>query len=447
MIALACAVTACGGHPPELVSGGPLSETLVSDRDLPRRPWVPEARGIPGRTGAPGYVDTLTLRSAVAQAVDYSPAIKATFLEIDARYGEAAQASYKPNPALSLEVENFVGNKGKGGFEQAEETLLISQTIELGDKRLKRLVAGQFEATLATWDFEVARVLAATQAAEAFVDVLAAQDRLAVLREFVTIAEKTRTIVDARVKGGRVSPIELDRANVAVARATGLSEAEQARLDAARAKLSAFWGAEQPTFARAVGRLGEKRAAPTIERVKAYLDGNPALARWADEVGRRYAALDVERSKAIPDLTVGAGVRQFNEDDSTAVVASVSMPIQVFDRNDGSIAAAERRITRAEFEAHAARIQVLGSLVDALGALAVADAQVRAFEGKVLPAAQSAFERTRLGYEEGKFDLLNVLDTQRTLFEARLDLVNARAEYEKARVQVEALIGRNLNDI
>lgn len=387
------------------------------------------------------------MREAVVLAVDYSADVKAAFVEIDARHGEAAQASYRPNPELSLEVENFGGSKSKTGFDEAEETLQISQTIELGDKRLKRLAAGQFEATLASWDFEVARVRAASQAAEAFVDVLAAQERHGVLREFVTIAEKTRDNVDARVKGGRVSPIELDRAEVSVARAKALADAEQAKLGAAKSKLSALWGAERSTFERAGGRLGRERAAPTVERVKAYLDNNPSLARWTDEVGRRYAALDVERSKAIPDITVGAGVRQLNEDDSTAVVASVSMPLQVFDRNNGNIAAAERRIARAEFEAQAARTQLVGSLVEALGALAVADAQVRAFESKVLPAAQSAFDKTRTGYEEGKFDLLNVLDTQRALFEARLDLVNARADYEKARVQVEALIGRNLNDL
>jgi len=448
MVALALLVTGCSGAHQELVPAGAVSaEGLASDRDLPRRPWVPEARGVPGRPGVPDSSDTLTLRAAVIQAVDYSAAVKAASVEIDAKHSEAAQASYRPNPELSLEVENFGGSKTKSAFEEAEETLQLSQTIELGDKRLKRLAAGQFEASLASWDYEATRVLAASQAAEAFVDILAAQERLAVLQDFVTIADKTRSNVDARVKGGRVSPIELDRADVAVARARALVDAERAKLNAARAKLSALWGAERPTFERAAGRLGRERAAPSVEHVRQYLDNNPALARWADEVGQRYAVLDVERSKAIPDITVGAGVRQFSDDDSTAMVASVSMPLQIFDRNNGNIAAAERRVAKAEFEATAARNQLVGSLVEALGALAVANAQVSSFEAKVLPAAQSAFDKTRVGYEEGKFDLLNVLDTQRVLFEARLDLVNARADYEKARVQVEALIGRSLNDL
>ena len=73
--------------------------------------------------------------------------------------------------------------------------------------------------------------------------------------------------------------------------------------------------------------------------------------------------------------------------------------------------------------------------------------QARALQNEILPAAESAFEKTQLSYDEGKFDLLNVLDTQRTLFEVRLDLVNARAEYHKAKVQVEALIGHQLEGL
>ena len=79
--------------------------------------------------------------------------------------------------------------------------------------------------------------------------------------------------------------------------------------------------------------------------------------------------------------------------------------------------------------------------------LSVAASQMRSLEREVLPAAESAYEKTQKGYEEARFDLLNVFDAQRTLFEVRLDLVNSKADYEKAKSQVEALIGRPLSDL
>jgi cobalt-zinc-cadmium efflux system outer membrane protein len=448
MCTTALVLAGCSPDPDVLLThGAPFPESITSDRDLPRRPWEPVIHDVPGRSGEPDHVDKLTLKDAIGRALNYSAAVKGAFVEIEARHGEEAQASVKPNPELLLEVENFGGSKSKVGFDQAEETLQIAQLIELGDKRLLRLRAAHLDASLAGWDYEVTRLTVASKAAEAFVDVLASQDRLSVLKDFVTIADKTQSAVDARVTGGRASSIDLDRAKVVSARARALVEAEKARLEAARSSLSVLWGSEGPRFERAAGKLDGARAVPSLESVKAYLDANPLLARWSDEIGRRYAQLDVEHSKAIPDIRIGAGVRQFNEDDSTAVVASLSIPLQVFDTNSGNIVAAEQRIAKSEFEQQAARTDLVGSVVEALGALAVAAAQVNALEREVLPAARSAFERTKIGYDEGKFDLLNLLDTQRLLFEARLDLVNAQAESAKARARVEVLIGRDLSGL
>lgn len=388
MLVLAFMLGGCEANPVVAPEG------IVSDRELPRRPWTPELHRVPGAIGRPPYAVRLTLSQAVAQVVNYDPGIKAAFLEIEAKHGEAAQAAVKPNPELALEVENFAGTKEKQGFETAEETLSISQTIELGDKRLKRLRAAHLDASLAGWDFEAARLQAALQAAQAFVDVLAAQERLKVQRDFVAIANKTRESVDARVSGGRASPIDLDRAIVAVARARAQARGEEARLDTAKRRLAALWGSDRPDFGRAAGRLGRSRAVPSIERVKAYLEQNPALARWSDGIGHRVALRDVEKSRAIRDIKLSAGVRRFNEDDSVAAVASVAVPLQIFDRNLGAIAAAERRIAKAEHEERAARNQLVGALVEALGALKVAATLLAALEGEVLPAAQRAFERS-----------------------------------------------------
>jgi cobalt-zinc-cadmium efflux system outer membrane protein len=411
------------------------------------RARAPELKPVPGATGHPPYADRVTLGSAVRRVLTFSPAIRAAFLEIEAKRGEEAQAAAKPNPELLLEVENFGGTKDKRGFESSEETLSISQTIELGDKRLKRLRAAHLDASLAGWDFEAVRVQTALEAAQSFVDVLAAQERLVVLRDFVEIAERTRASVEARVNAGRASPIELDRAVVALAKAQGLARSEEARVDAAKRKLSSLWGSEKADFGTAVGRLDRSRRAPSFERVKGYLAKNPALARWTDGIAHRVAQLEVEKSKGFRDLKVGIGVRRFSEDDSAAAVASLSIPLQVFDRNLGGIAAAERRLAKVEHEKKAARNQLVGTLVDALGALKIAATQLEALEGQVLPAAERAFERTRIGYGEGRFDILYLIEAQRSVFETRHEIVAARADYEKARVQVEALIGRDLDGL
>lgn len=399
----------------------------------------------PHGNGSPGFESRLTLREAVGRTLAHNPSVKAAYQEIEARHGEEFQSSRRPNPELLLEVENFGGSKEKQGFDVAEHTASLTQLIELGDKRMRRLMAAQLDTSLAGWDYETVRMQMATLAAQFFVDVLTAQERVKVLNEFVAIADKTRNSVDARVKAGKASPIELDRAVVAFARAKAQVSAESARLRSAKRKLAALWGAQTVDFGVAAGRLGSGEKVPTVEAIKAYLENNPTLARWSDEVNRRAAQLDLEHAKSVPDVRIGAGVRRFSEDDSTAAVASVSMPLPLFDRNEGNIAAAESRLAKAHTDAKAQRNELLRSLIEAVGELTVAATELSALRRDVLPVAQSAFDRTKLGYDEGKFDLLSVLDIQRSAFEVRLDLLNARAEYEKARVKVEALIGRDIN--
>lgn len=400
-----------------------------------------------GEPAAVGIAQRLSLRDAIRRTLAYNPSMRAALREVDARHGETYQAGLRPNPELVLEVENFGGSKDKRHFDSAEETASFTQLIELGGKRMLRLQAAELESSLASWDYEAVRVQMATLAAQSFVDVLTAQERVKVLGEFVAIADKTRQSVDARVKGGKASPIELDRTVVAAARAKALLRAEQTRLASAKRKLSTLWGAHSADFSVAAGRLGNGSSVPSVSTLKTYLANNPALARWSDEVNRRAAQIDIEHAKAIPDIRLGAGVRQFNDNDSTAIIASVGIPLPIFDRNEGNISAAHSRLAKAEADAQATRDELLRALIEAVGELEVAATQLTALKRDVLPVAQTAFDRTKIGYDEGKFDLLNVLDVQRSVFEVRLDLLNARADYEKSRVKVEALIGSDIHEL
>lgn len=85
--------------------------------------------------------------------------------------------------------------------------------------------------------------------------------------------------------------------------------------------------------------------------------------------------------------------------------------------------------------------------LEAYGRLIAASEKLKALEKEVLLTAQDVYDTTSKGYAEGKFDLLHVLDAQRTLFDTRLEIINTRAEFQKAKVQIEALIGRGLYDV
>jgi cobalt-zinc-cadmium efflux system outer membrane protein len=386
------------------------------------------------------YADALTLGEAVRRALRFSPTVHAAEVEIDARRAETLQAGLRPNPELSAAVDN-VGEDGQ------ESTLELTQVFELGGKRLKRTRAAELDVGVAGWDYEAARLRVASDTTQAFVDVLASQDRIAILNDLQAVAEKLTTAVSERVKAGKASPVEAQRAQIETARARSELSAERTLLSATKQRLANNWGAQNADFSVAQGQLATTNHIPSPQQISRHLDSNPDIARWATEMTRRRAVLALARATAVPDLTLGAGARRLEENEETGAVVSLSIPLPFYNRNQGNIAAARTRLSKGDRESLAAKTAVTGVFLEAYGRLVVAVEKLKGLEKEILPAAQEVYSATIEGYAAGKFDLLAVLDAQRTLFATRLEIVNARAEFHKAKVQIEALTGRGLYDL
>jgi len=106
------------------------------------------------------------------------------------------------------------GSGDRAGFKASETTLQIGELIELAGKPWKRRSVAQFEAKLSGWDYEAQRLAAITGVTEAFLAVLAAQERVSLLEKTVELAEKVLQAVANRVAAGRESPIERTKASV-----------------------------------------------------------------------------------------------------------------------------------------------------------------------------------------------------------------------------------------
>jgi outer membrane protein, heavy metal efflux system len=119
------------------------------------------------------------------------------------------------------------------------------------------------------------------------------------------------------------------------------------------------------------------------------------------------------------------------------------VPLPVLHRNQGAILEAQYRLAKAE-ERRAAVVRVRAALGAAYATLTAAFTEVTTLQQEVLPGAHRVFEATSEGYRQGKFSLLDVLDAQRTLFEARGRYIEALATYHKAVIEVERSIGGEL---
>lgn len=374
----------------------------------------------------------LTLRQALALTLARSPELAVADSDIRIAEARVLQARLRPNPDIELTSENV-------DAKQMENTLLLGQLIELGGKWSARVREAHSGRDLASFDYEAKKREVFLKTAEHFVDLLAAQRRVAANEELVRIANDFAPSVVRRLEAGKASDLEKTRFDVAIASAR--IDLEQARRDVstARNRLAAQWGSRKPHFDSAVGDLDKTPPTASLDVLANRLSANPRLLRFGAEVAHREAALAREKAAAVPDLTLRAGPRRLEETNDTTAVVSLSVPLPLWNRNQGNIRVAREQITRANAEQAAVAATLMTELSDAYQALSRALSAIQILRENVLPGAESALAATSEGYDAGRFSYLDVLDARRTIGAARIQYLQALTEYHKALHAIEAL--------
>jgi outer membrane protein, heavy metal efflux system len=386
----------------------------------------------------------LSLDNVLAFTLVRNPELSAYSYEIRAQEAQVLQNNLLPNPELGVAVEEFGGTGEIRGFDGAETTIEVSQLIELAGKRAKRTHVAQLDKELADWDYKAKRLDVFTEAAKAFVEVLAAQQRVALAEQLNKLAAEVKYAVGQRVSAGKESSLEETKADVSLAASQIEVDNSRRDLDIARTRLASFWGSTKPLFAGLKGDIFKARPNETFEEFSAQIANNPDIARWKSELSRRCALVALEKSKSVPDITVAAGTKYLAGPDDTAFVVGVSIPLPIFDRNQGNISTARAQLIKTRELARQANIAIEAQLVDAYKSMLSGYGQTVSLKEKILPAAQQAFDAAQEGYREGKFGYLDLLDAQRTLFEAKRQYIDVLTLYHQSHADVERLVGGNI---
>ncbi|WP_395396774.1 TolC family protein [Novosphingobium sp. BL-8A] len=379
-----------------------------------------------------------TLEDAVAAAGGSAPALDAAHAGIDAAAAARKVAGLRPNPTMQTQVENVVGTGPYSGFDQAETTVGLSLPIELGGKRGARVAVAKAQLDRAALEAAIAQVDVRLQVTQLYVEAVAAERRVATQRNQVQIARDALKAAQVRVLAGRASPIEEQRADVARVNAEAGLERASRLADAARVNLARRIGGP---IARSLDRglLDRLPAAGDYGPREAASAGTLALAAADANLAVADADIRLARSQRVPDLQVGPGLRRLEATNDFAAVFSISIPIPVFNSGKAAVAQAVAERSRVEAQRRVTALDVEQAITDAQVQVDNAATTARAANGPALAAAQEAARIARIGYREGKFGQLDLLDAERTLAETRMAAIDALAAYQNARAQLERL--------
>ncbi|WP_442112474.1 TolC family protein [Pseudomonas sp. NUPR-001] len=376
----------------------------------------------------------LTLDQALQSAQANNPELASARWGIDIAEGERRQAGVLPNPEVGWEVEDT-----RSG--QQTTTLSVNQMFELGGKRGARLDVAGRGSQLAELELERQRNTLRADVIGAFQAALQAQEGLQLAEQSLRLSERALQVVQGRVKAGSASPVEATRAQVQLSEVRlELGRAEQA-LTVTYQQLAAVTGAPMAQFSRVDSIGSEDPAVPSRTQLLERLEQTPDMRLALVQIDQQEASLNLARTQRIPDLTVSVG-SQYSETERERInVVGVSLPIPLFDRNQGNILAAARRADQARDQRNGAELRLRSEVVQALAQWNTANQEVQDFDRSILPSAQNAVDAATRGFERGKFAFLDVLDAQRTLVAARLQYLQAQAQRSEARVRLERIFG------
>lgn len=386
----------------------------------------------------------LTLGQALQRVLQSNPELAAFSKEMVAYEGTKLQAGLLKNPEFSIGAESF--DSSDPGIERFT-TFRISQLIELGGKRSARVNVATLGQEIAGQAYAAKRLEVLARTANAFVDVLENQEQVKVMDDTLRLMQRAMNTVVKRVEAGKAPPIEATRSKVALSAAT--IELEQARrnLSAVRAKLALLWGEAKPQFSQALGELEAFVEIPGFDQLVSRLEENPAILQSIKNVAQHEAIVELQKANKIPDVTLGAGVQRYLGIDKTTAVLDMSIPIPIFNRNQGNELEARQRLNKAMDEQMSVELQLRTEFVRNYESLLAAQNEIKVLHDEILPGAQNAFEITNRGYQLGKFSFLEMLDAQRAFFQNRILYVRALANYQRLVNTIEQLIAAPLADL
>lgn len=384
--------------------------------------------------------NVLELEQAYQLVLNQNPQVQSYHARIMAAEGNRIQQSLMPNPEAVFEVEDFGGDSPRNGFDSAEYTLGVEQKLEIAGKRSKREQVADLEKQQVSQESLAGIQTTLAQTKAGYMRIAIAQERLAFANKRAELADKTHTTVKKRISAAKAADIQHTKADLEVSAAEVEQRKAQNELELAKVVLANLMGL--PMLDQSIA--ADLTALPDVPKRDAIikaLEQTPMSVMSQLSVMRETSALDLARANGVPDPTLGLGVRRFNEDDGTAFLASVSIPINIFDRNQGRVAVAKANLLAAEADQKALRLSLTKQAMELWQTLVSDKEEVLAYQKGLLPSAQKAYSQAKDGFDRGAFSFLDLLDAQRTLFDVQESHLEALASFHDTKARLDMLTG------
>jgi len=390
--------------------------------------------------GAQERLSLLTLEDAIRVALDRNATLQAKQLELQATQANEITAALRPNPTATYLAEQF-GSQG-----QPQYTVSLGQTIETGGKRGRRIESAHAATRVTRYELEDVRRQVILQTKKAFTDALVAQASQALAAANLTTLDELERIQRVRAERGDISQLDLSR--IQLQRFTFERDAADAAraIRAAKIELRSVIGAEM--VIEDFGIVGELTFRDvSIKRDDLYrlaVMNRPGLRAAQAAFEKARADVNLARANAWWDVTPLIEYQRIQNDNTIGF--GISLPIRIFDRNQGEIARTRAEVQRLSAVSRAVGLQALAEVDTAVATAMAEQEKVHRLREVYLPKARQVRDTVEYAYRRGGLSLLDFLEAQRSYRETALAEIQALGNYDSALNQLESAVGGSLEE-
>ncbi len=399
---------------------------------------------------SPSASARITLDDALRLALQHNHALLALRSTILQSQAVETTANLRPNPTLAWDAQFlpiFQPDQFNNDYlnNNAQFDIGASYLFERGKKRQHRLAAAQDATTVVRSQVSDSERQLQFNVAQQFINVLFAESTLDFARQDLASFQKTVDISEARRRAGDMSEGDLLKIKLQLLQfQTDVSTAQLARIQALTG-LRQFLGFESvPGDYDVTGDLDYQPQNTTLTDLKVLASrSRPDLLAAQESVTAARSQEALARANGKQDLT--AGLSYSHTAGVSSATVSFSIPLAVFDRNQGEIARTGYAITQAQQQFSETTQQVSTDVVDAYENLRTSDQIIQLYRGGYVDQAKKSRDISEYAYRRGAASLLDFLDAERTYRANQLAYRQSLANYMLALEQLRQAVGtRNL---
>jgi len=386
---------------------------------------------------------SLTMDRIVSLYVERNLELQAARYRLERTRADQIAARLRPNPSLSITGENLrvSGPVIAGGLY--EIGVAYSETIELGGKRAARERVADASVSIAEAKFADAIRQGIAEVKRLYFQAVLACWNIEVATENRQTFEQLVNLNVARFQEGSIP--EADLIKVRLERIKFDSAIRQAELSYRQAMIRLAENLEDPNVTRQpiAVELDLRLINPDLESLRQLaLRERPDVQAAEREVGASRERITLEEARSRPDITPFIGYKRLQADNT--VMAGVSLPLKIRDRNQAGIARAEVDQKAAEALLDVARSHTIAEVDAAYESFQTARQQVQTFRDELLNQADESRAIALAAYEEGATPLLSVLEAQRTRAELRQQYFQTIFDYQLSLSELELAVGKEI---